>query len=93
MRSSRHSKATEALATRGGRITTEGAAAIPNRSNSLSSKPSIAEVAFMDSASAAETVFTTNSPVASIFRKVSLGEPSRWFTGQNIKVGGRAHTP
>ena len=47
----------------------------------------------MDSASAAETVFTTNSPVASIFRKVSLGEPSRWFTGQNIKVGGRAHTP
>jgi len=54
---------------------------------------SIAEVAFMASASAAETVFTTNSPVASIFRRVSLGEPSRWFTGQNIKVGGRAHTP
>ena len=84
---------TDALATRTGRTTTEGTAATPNRSNSLSSKPSIADVAFMASASAAETVFTTNSPVASTFRKVSLGEPSRWFTGQNISVGGRAHTP
>ena len=93
MRSNRHSKATDALATRGARTTADGAAATPNRSNSLSSKPNIAEVAFMTSASAADTVFTTNSPVDSMFRRVSLGEPSRWFTGQNSNVGGRAQTP
>jgi len=59
--SSRHSKATGAAATRGGRTFTDGAAAIANFSNSLSPCGSGEAVRFIGSARAKGTMFTTNS--------------------------------
>ena len=93
MRSSAHSNATGAAATRGGRTRSLGAAAMPNFSNSLSPYGSSSAVEFICSLSAKGTRFTTNSGTASILRVVSFLVPSRWLTGTNISVGGFAHTP
>src|SRR5689334_2757692 len=51
------------------------------------------EVAFIFSASANGTRFTTNSGTCSMLRTVSFFAPSRVFTGTNISVGGLAVTP
>ena len=82
-----------APATRRGFTTSAATESTPNASNSLSPYGSNAEHAFIFSTCANDTRFTTNSPVASIFRTVSFFDPSRRFTGTNINVGGADVTP
>ena len=93
IRSSRHSNATGAAATRGARTRSDAAEAIPNFSNSLSPYGSSAAQAFICSASRRGTRLITNSGTASMLRTVSFFCPWRLFTGTNISVGGFAHTP
>src|SRR5690606_40874929 len=84
---------TGASATRGGRTRVEGVAAMSKASNSLSPCGRSAAVAFIFSASAPETMWTTNSGTARMLRTVSLGSPWRLLTGTNMSVGGLDVTP
>ncbi len=93
MRSSRHSKEIGEPATWGGRTWEEGLGETWNRSNSLSPWGREAAVSFMALQSRVGTRLTTNSPVSSTLRSVSLGRPKRSLTGQKSRVGGLAQTP
>ena len=84
----RHSKLAATPATRGGRTISEGAVAIPQRSISLSSAAKLNELAFIASTIGNGTRLTTNSPVCSIFRAVSLRLPFGCSKGEIIRVGG-----
>lgn len=67
-----HSIATGDSATRGGVTVSLGSAVNPISANSSTSDGNTADVAFTFSISSADARFTTNSPVASTFRRLSF---------------------
>jgi hypothetical protein len=80
----RHSSAAGLAATRGGETSRLGALAMPASSNSSTSGPTLAEVAFIASARASLTRLNTNSPVSRTLARLS---PS--FSEEKPMIGGR----
>ena len=86
----RHSNEAGLSSTRAGFTRTLGTGVNPDAGHSLSSAGNDALVAFMPSAMSRVRVFTTNSPVSSMFLSVSLPPPFEFRTTLKTKLGGAA---
>src|ERR1700691_1723686 len=99
--SSLHSICAGDSATRGGRTSWLGCGVRPDNTNSSTSGGTSAAVALAAAAIASLTTLTTNSPVSTTLRSVSLRRSGRALaamerlltTGQNRTVGGLEPTP